>query len=101
MATSTAMRRLLALVQEYVREPAPLDPDAAIRRDLAYFDRLLILLSQQDETAAARGRALATGLGQYRVRWSIDVDAGGAVDAARQARRIQLQPSSLATVFEV
>jgi hypothetical protein len=77
------------------------DPDAAIRRDLAYFDRLLILLSQQDEGVAALGRTLATGAGEYRVRWSIDVSAGGVVDAARQARRIQLQPSSLATVFEV
>jgi hypothetical protein len=95
------MRRLLALVHEYAREPAPIDPDAAIRRDLAYFDRLLILLSQQDEGDAARGRAFVTGAGEYRVRWSIDVDASGAVDAARQARRIQLQPSSLATVFEV
>jgi hypothetical protein len=101
MATSTTMRRLLALVHEYAREPVPIDPDAAIRRDVAYFDRLLILLSQQDEPGAARGRALATGAGEYRVRWSIDVGAGGAVDAARQARRIQLRPMSLATLFEV
>ena len=33
MATATTMRRLLALVHEYAREPAPVDPDAAIRRD--------------------------------------------------------------------
>jgi len=32
MATSTAMRRLLALVHDYAREPASVDPDAAIRR---------------------------------------------------------------------
>jgi hypothetical protein len=85
------------------QRPAPRPPQAALTRwhlpagiagpDLSRLD--------QDEGAAARGRALATDAGEYRVRWSIDVTADGAVDAARRARRIQLQPSSLAAVFEV
>jgi hypothetical protein len=39
--------------------------------------------------------------GGYRVRWAIDVDANDPVDAARRARQVQLQPTSLATVFDV
>lgn len=38
---------------------------------------------------------------EYRVTWSIDVDAETPEDAANEARSAQLAPDSLATVFEV
>lgn len=37
----------------------------------------------------------------YRVTWVIDVDADHPRDAANQARAIQMDPDSTATVFEV
>ena len=36
-----------------------------------------------------------------RVRWEIDLDARTAKEAARKALRIQRNPESIATVFEV
>jgi hypothetical protein len=104
MATSRTMRQLLALVHEYTREPAPVDSDAAAERDLAYFDRILGLLGQQDDpdaTHPAGGQSVPGSAEEYRVRWEIDLSAGGPVEAARQARNAQLRPDSLATVFEV
>jgi hypothetical protein len=99
MATSRTMRQLLALVHEYTREPAPADSDAAAERDLAYFDRILVLLGQQPDPDATPP---VTGSNEeYRVRWEIDVSAGDPVEAAREARDAQLRPDSLATVFEV
>jgi len=38
---------------------------------------------------------------EYRVRWEIDVDAENPVEAARQARAMQVDPSSTANVFDV
>ena len=38
---------------------------------------------------------------EYRVTWEIDVEAATPRDAAVQARRIQCDPRSLATVFTV
>ena len=97
MATSPTMRKLLALVHEYVAEPAPIDSDAAVQRDLDYFDRMLGILGHPD----ADGQAEPTTAGEYRIRWDIDLHAISHVDAARQARSIQLRPESLATVFDV
>jgi hypothetical protein len=37
----------------------------------------------------------------YRVAWFIDLEADSAQEAAAKARRIQLSPESVATVFEV
>ena len=37
----------------------------------------------------------------YRVEWTIDVSAEGPIGAARQARAIQQDPQSIATVFDV
>ena len=37
----------------------------------------------------------------YDVTWRIELDAEGPDDAAKKAREIQLDPDSLATVFEV
>jgi hypothetical protein len=37
----------------------------------------------------------------YRVVWEIELSATDPVDAARQARRVQLDPNSRATVFTV
>ena len=37
----------------------------------------------------------------YRVTWNIDIEADTPEDAARQAREIQLDPTSMATVFDV
>lgn len=37
----------------------------------------------------------------YLVEWSIDLDAESPVDAARQARGIQQDPGSVATVFHI
>lgn len=37
----------------------------------------------------------------YRVSWEIDIVAASPEDAARQAREIQLRPSSIANVFDV
>ncbi len=36
-----------------------------------------------------------------RVKWEIDIDARTAREAAREALRIQRDPDSIATVFEV
>jgi hypothetical protein len=98
MATSPTMRKLLALVHEYAVEPAPIDSDAAVQRDLDYFDRILGILGHDAE---ASGQADAAAASEYRVRWDIDVHAVSHLDAARQARSIQLRPESVATVFEV
>jgi len=38
---------------------------------------------------------------EYRVTWTIDLDADSPEDAARKALVIQRDPSSLATHFEV
>lgn len=38
---------------------------------------------------------------EYRVTWTIDIDADTPRDAARQARTFQLDPTSTATVFQV
>jgi hypothetical protein len=35
----------------------------------------------------------------YRVAWEIDIKADSVKDAAEQARKIQLDPNSTATVF--
>ena len=37
----------------------------------------------------------------FRVLWEIDIEAGTAQQAAKQARAIQLDPESTATVFDV
>ena len=37
----------------------------------------------------------------YRVAWFIDLEAASPQEAAANARRIQLNPESIATVFEV
>lgn len=37
----------------------------------------------------------------YRVEWAIDIEAGSPVEAAQKARAIQLDPGSIATVFDV
>lgn len=37
----------------------------------------------------------------YRVRWEIDIEAGSEWEAAEKARAIQLDPGSIATVFDV
>jgi hypothetical protein len=99
MATSPTMRKLLALVHEYVAEPAPADSDAAARRDLDYFDRILSILGI--DLDVDRGPAAAASPGEYRVRWEIDLNALSALAAARRAREVQLQAESLATVFDV
>lgn len=38
---------------------------------------------------------------EYRVTWTIDVDGETPEDAAREARKIQLDPQSTATVYQV
>lgn len=38
---------------------------------------------------------------QYRVRWEIDIDADNEVDAAKQAREMQLDAGASSTVFSV
>ncbi len=40
-------------------------------------------------------------MSSYLVRWEINIDADSPVEAAKEARRIQLDTSSTATVFEV
>lgn len=40
-------------------------------------------------------------MAQFRVRWEVDIEAGTAFEAATQARKIQQDPFSIATVFEV
>lgn len=40
-------------------------------------------------------------MSEYRVMWSVDVQAESPVEAAQEARRMQLDPKSLATVFDV
>jgi hypothetical protein len=99
MTTSPTMRMLLALVHEYAAEPAPADSDAAAERDLGYFDRILGILGHDPDVDP--GRAATASPGEYRVRWEIDLSALSALDAARRARDVQLQPESLATFFEV
>jgi len=37
----------------------------------------------------------------YRILWEIELEAGSAMDAAKLARTIQLDPDSLATCFTV
>ncbi len=37
----------------------------------------------------------------YRVKWEVDVDAKSPRDAAKQALRMQRDPESWATVFDV
>jgi hypothetical protein len=37
----------------------------------------------------------------YRVAWLIDLEAAAPQEAAAKARRIQLNPDSIATVFDV
>jgi len=36
----------------------------------------------------------------YRIVWAIDLDADSPEAAAKQARQIQLDPNSIATVFD-
>lgn len=38
---------------------------------------------------------------EYLVEWKIDIDADNPVDAAKQARRIHLDPESTALEFQV
>ena len=38
---------------------------------------------------------------QYRITWEIDIDADTPQEAAKQARNVQLDPESSATVFDV
>src|SRR4030067_873293 len=40
-------------------------------------------------------------MAEYLVEWKIDIDAENPVDAAKQARRIHLDPESTALVFQV
>jgi len=40
-------------------------------------------------------------MAMYKVRWEIDVDARSHREAAREALKIQRDPGSIATVFEV
>lgn len=37
----------------------------------------------------------------YRVTWTIDVEARSFMEAAREARKIQLDPESIATYFSI
>ena len=37
----------------------------------------------------------------YRVTWEIDIEAGSPLAAAKKALKIQRDPSSIATVFDV
>lgn len=38
---------------------------------------------------------------EFRVVWEIDVEANSRLEAAHKAREIQLDPTSIATVFRV
>jgi len=38
---------------------------------------------------------------EYRVRWEIDLSADSPEEAATEARRIQLDPDSIAQVFDI
>jgi hypothetical protein len=40
-------------------------------------------------------------MAQFRVQWTIDIEAGTAQHAAKQALAIQRDPDSTATVFDV
>jgi hypothetical protein len=40
-------------------------------------------------------------MAQYRIIWSIDIEADSPEQAAHQARQYQLDPDSTATVFAV
>ena len=40
-------------------------------------------------------------MSEYHIVWEIDVDATNPVNAAREAQRIQRDPTSIATVFQV
>ena len=74
MSTSRLMLQLLALVREYDREPAANGSVAATDPDLDYFDRIMAVLAQRDEPAAADlapGQPVPTDLADYRVRWEI------------------------------
>lgn len=97
MATPT-MRRLLALVHEYIAEPPLEDSEAAAERDLDYFDRILAILGHHTDVQIV---GAPDSIGEYRVRWEIDLHARSHLDATRQARQVQLRPDSLATVFDV
>jgi len=37
----------------------------------------------------------------YKVTWEIEIDAENPLDACREAREIQQDPESIATIFEV
>lgn len=52
-------------------------------------------------TDHSRGSCEAIGFASFRVRWEIDVDAGSPEEAAREALRIQRDPNSIATCFDV
>ena len=38
---------------------------------------------------------------EYKVTWTIEVSAESSVEAAEKAREIQLDPQTMATVFDV
>jgi hypothetical protein len=40
-------------------------------------------------------------MAEYHVKWEIDVEAGSPKQAAKKALKIQRDPESIATVFEV
>ena len=82
MATPT-MRRLLALVHEYTAEPPLEDSEAAAERDLDYFDRILAILGHHTDVQIV---GAPDSIGEYRVRWEIDLHARCHLDATRQAR---------------
>lgn len=54
-----------------------------------------------DQETDQHGSGAAPEGNEYRVGWAIDVEADGHEQAARKALRIQRDPSSIATVFEV
>lgn len=37
----------------------------------------------------------------YRVIWEIDIDADSPLEAAKQARKYQLDPESTSTIFDI
>lgn len=54
-----------------------------------------------DQEADPHGSGPAPEEDEYRVGWAIDIQADSHEQAARKALRIQRDPSSIATVFEV
>ncbi len=54
-----------------------------------------------DQSPSTVDHEVGTGATSYRVAWLIDVEADSPQEAAVNARQIQLDPESLATVFEV